>query len=150
MEVTIAENVFALTHFAPFFSCAMSVTLLPARLVGVTVPLAVTLLPSLMAPLVRPLSLSVTLGGAGGATVTMKLAALVALPPGVVTAIGPLLAPADSWAAWEPVRRSIRIALLSDSLLMSFKRLGDGQRRRALQPLLNAANSLDACRFPSP
>ena len=93
-----AEKLLALTHLVPFFSCAVSVTLLPARLVGVTLPFAVTLLPSLMAPLLRPVSLSVSLGETtdGG---TVKLAALVPVPAGVVTAIVPVLAPTGTVAA---------------------------------------------------
>ena len=69
------------THLRPFL-CTLSLTLLPERLVGVTLPFAVTRLPSFRAPLLRPLSLSVTVGATGGA-VTVKLLALAALPPGV-------------------------------------------------------------------
>lgn len=54
-----------------------------------------------------------------------------------------LITSVESWAAWEPVRLKIRSALLSDARRMSFKRLGDGQRKRALAPILDAANSLE-------
>ena len=77
----------ALAHLLPFFCCTVSVTLLPTRLVGVAVPVIVTLLPKVMAPLVRPLMVSVSCGVT--VLVTVKLVALVALAPGVVTASGP-------------------------------------------------------------
>lgn len=53
-----------------------------------------------------------------------------------------LLTSLESWAAWEPIRLKIRREHFSDSRRISFKRLGDRQRRRALRPLLEAANSL--------
>ncbi len=58
-----------------------------------------------------------------------------------------LITSLESWANWEPVRLRIRKEHLSDSRRMSFKRLKDGQRRRALSPLLQAANSLDGLCF---
>lgn len=54
-----------------------------------------------------------------------------------------LLTSLESWANWEPERLRIRKQFLSDSRRMSFKRLTEGQRRRALPHLLKAANSLD-------
>ena len=54
-----------------------------------------------------------------------------------------LLTSLEPWANWEPARLGIRKQFLSDSRRMSFKRLTDGQRRRALPHLLTAANSLD-------
>jgi len=54
-----------------------------------------------------------------------------------------LLTSLESWAQWEPKRLEMRHNYLADSRRMAFKRLGDGQRRRALRPLLVAANSLD-------
>jgi hypothetical protein len=103
---TVAAPVFALTHRVPLFFCTVSVTLLPARLAGVTVPIAVTLLPSLMAPLLRPLSLSVIVGAA----VTVKLVALVAVPPAVVTAIVPLLAPVGTVAVICVSESTVKVA----------------------------------------
>jgi hypothetical protein len=72
----LAKAFFGWTQVAPILSCTVSVTLLPATLRGVT------------APAVRPLSLRVTVG-VSGAVVTVKPAALSALPPGVLTLIGP-------------------------------------------------------------
>jgi hypothetical protein len=54
-----------------------------------------------------------------------------------------LLSTLESWSAWEPKRLEIRRKHLANSRRISFKRLGDGQRRRALHPLLEAANSLN-------
>ena len=54
-----------------------------------------------------------------------------------------LMTTLDSWAQWEPKRLAVRREHFADSRRMSFKRLGDGQRRRALPALLEAANSLD-------
>ncbi|MGB6066716.1 MAG: hypothetical protein WBG50_18075 [Desulfomonilaceae bacterium] len=54
-----------------------------------------------------------------------------------------LLTSLESWASWEPIRLRIRKQFFSDSRRMSFKRLSDGQRRRALPHLLKAANSLE-------
>jgi hypothetical protein len=70
-----AEKALALTHLAPFFSCALSATLPPARLAGVTTPLAVTLLPSLIEPLLRPVSLSVSVGAGVGVGVGVGVGA---------------------------------------------------------------------------
>ena len=58
-----------------------------------------------------------------------------------------LLTSLDSWARWEPARARIRSVHLAQSRRMSFKRLGDGQRKRALLPLLSAANLLDGLSF---
>jgi hypothetical protein len=58
-----------------------------------------------------------------------------------------LLTSLDSWALWEPERISVRREHLTDSRRMSFKRLGDGQRRRALIPLLKAADRLEGLSF---
>ena len=58
-----------------------------------------------------------------------------------------LLTSLDSWASWEPTRIRIREEFLSDSRRMSFKRLADKQRRRALLPLLEAANALEGLSF---
>ena len=53
----------------------------------------------------------------------------------------------ESWSEWEQQRLQVRQEHLSDSRRMSFKRLGDAQRRRALGPLLDAANSLHGLSF---
>jgi len=53
----------------------------------------------------------------------------------------------DSLSKWEPKRLSIRRNFFSDKRRMSFKRLGDNQRRRALEPLLEAANSINGLSF---
>lgn len=53
----------------------------------------------------------------------------------------------ESWSKWETQRLQVRRENLSDSRRMSFKRLADIQRRRALAPLLDAANSLDGLSF---
>ncbi len=58
-----------------------------------------------------------------------------------------LMTTLESWFEWEPERLKVRREYLSDSRRMSFKRLGDIQRRRALLPLLYAANSLDGLSF---
>ncbi|MGA2404910.1 MAG: hypothetical protein ABSG91_24935 [Syntrophobacteraceae bacterium] len=58
-----------------------------------------------------------------------------------------LITSLESWANWEPIRLHVRNEYLSDLRRMSFKRLTDGQRRRALLPLLQAANSLDGLSF---
>jgi hypothetical protein len=58
-----------------------------------------------------------------------------------------LLTSLESWEEWEPKRLQVRNAHLSDSRRMSFKRLTNGQRRRALTPLLKAANDLDGLSF---
>jgi hypothetical protein len=54
-----------------------------------------------------------------------------------------LLTSIESWAQWEPERIKIRERHLTQSRRMSFKKLNDGQRRRALLPFLNAANGLN-------
>ncbi len=54
-----------------------------------------------------------------------------------------LMTSLESWARWEPERLRVRNAHLSDLRRMSFKRLTDGQRRRALRPFLEAANDLE-------
>ena len=58
-----------------------------------------------------------------------------------------ILTTMDSWKYWEPQRQKIRDEFFTDSRRMSFKRLNDGQRRRALNPLLEAANNLDGLSF---
>ncbi len=58
-----------------------------------------------------------------------------------------LLTSLEAWAGWDPLRLKIRQTFLSDSRRMSFKRLGDGQRRKALIPLLEAANGLEGLSF---
>ncbi len=58
-----------------------------------------------------------------------------------------LLTSLESWARWEPQRIRVREAHLSDLRRMSFKNLSDGQRRRALRPLLEAANDLEGLSF---
>lgn len=54
-----------------------------------------------------------------------------------------LLTSLESWANWDSLRLQIRNKFLSNSRRMSFKKLADGQRRRALPYLLEAANSLN-------
>lgn len=58
-----------------------------------------------------------------------------------------ILTSMKSWDAWEQTRLQIRQDHFSDSRRMSFKKLGDGQRRRALMPILTAANSLEGIVF---
>ena len=58
-----------------------------------------------------------------------------------------LLTSIESWANWEPNRLNVRRQHFSDSRRMSFKRLNDKQRSRALLPILTAANSLDGLIF---
>jgi len=58
-----------------------------------------------------------------------------------------ILTSMESWAAWEQTRLQVRQEHFSDSRRMSFKRLGDGQRQRALLPILTAANSLTGLVF---
>ena len=55
-------------------------------------------LPSVSTPFVRPLNLSVSLG----LNRTMKSAALVAVPPAVVTVIRPVVAPGGTRAVSRP------------------------------------------------
>ena len=73
----------------------MKVALVPLKVTAVApvkfVPLIVTLVPT--APLV-----GVKLVIVGALAVTLNTLALVAVPPGVVTAIGPLVAPAGTVA----------------------------------------------------
>ncbi len=58
-----------------------------------------------------------------------------------------LLTSLESLAKWEPKRLHVRLTHLSDSRRISFKRLADGQRRRALRPFLKAANDLSGLSF---
>lgn len=58
-----------------------------------------------------------------------------------------LLTSLESWAGWEPNRLEVRREHLANLRRMSFKRLGDAQRRRALTPLLEAANNLEGLSF---
>ncbi len=58
-----------------------------------------------------------------------------------------LLTSLESWAGWEPKRMEVRLKHITDSRRMSFKRLGDKQRKQALLPLLEAANSLEGLSF---
>lgn len=58
-----------------------------------------------------------------------------------------LITSTDAWRAWESERLSIRKLFLADSRRMSFKGLGDTQRRQALEPLLEAANRLEGLSF---
>lgn len=51
------------------------------------------------------------------------------------------------WREWEQKRLQVRQECFSDSRRMSFKRLGDTQRKNALLPLLDAANSLHGLSF---
>jgi hypothetical protein len=67
----------------------VSVTLLPARLVGVTRPAAVTLLPSFTAPLLRPLSLSVSAGVIVGGGVGVGLGVGLGVGVGVGVGLAP-------------------------------------------------------------
>ena len=54
-----------------------------------------------------------------------------------------LITSLESWAKWEPERIQVRQDFLSDSRRMSFKRLTDKRRQRALCPLLDAASELE-------
>lgn len=58
-----------------------------------------------------------------------------------------LLTSADAWLAWESKRLEVRKWCFSDLRRMSFKRLGDKQRKRALGPLLEAADCLEGLSF---
>ena len=58
-----------------------------------------------------------------------------------------LMTSLESWSEWEPRRLQVRREYFSDSRRMSFKRLGDTQRRRAVVPLLCAANHLCGLSF---
>ncbi|MCX5637151.1 MAG: hypothetical protein NTX52_05595 [Planctomycetota bacterium] len=58
-----------------------------------------------------------------------------------------LMTSLESWANWEPIRLCVRQIYLRDSRRMSYKRLSDGQRRKALIPLLEAANTLRGLSF---
>jgi hypothetical protein len=53
----------------------------------------------------------------------------------------------EFWAKWEPMRLQIRKEIFSDSRRISFKSLGDNQKKRALIPILEAANSLEGLSF---
>ena len=124
------------THVVRRFFCTVSLTLLPARLVGVTLPFAVTRLPSLIAPFVRPVSLSVTVG-VNTSAVTVKLVALVPVPAAVVTAMGPLLAPAGTVAVSREAEATLKLAAavpLKATLVAPLKPLpvtGHGRAHRA-------------------
>src|SRR2546422_202810 len=69
------------------------------------VPLSVTLVPT--GPLV-----GVKLVIVGGLAVTVKLLALVAVPPGVVTLSGPVVAPLGTVAAIEVEEVTVKLALV--------------------------------------
>lgn len=58
-----------------------------------------------------------------------------------------LLVSLDAWQGWELQRIAIREAFFSDSRRMSFKRLNDIQRQKALVPLLRAADMLEGLSF---
>ena len=58
-----------------------------------------------------------------------------------------LLTSAEAWLTWETKRLEVRKRCFSDSRRMSFKRLGDKQRKRALGPLLEAADCLEGLSF---
>lgn len=117
MAPIVRAVVLTLIHFVPRFFLTVILTVLPARLVGVTLPFAVTRLPSLIAPFVRPLNLSETVGvNTGGAPTTVKLEALVAVPPGVVTAIVPLLAPAGTVAVICVAEAMLKVALVAKAI----------------------------------
>ena len=58
-----------------------------------------------------------------------------------------LLVSLDAWQGWELQRIAIREAFFSDSRRMSFKRLNDSQRQKALVPLLRAADTLEGLSF---
>jgi hypothetical protein len=58
-----------------------------------------------------------------------------------------ILTSMEAWGAWERTRLQVRKEHFSDSRRMSFKKLGDGQRQRALLPILTAANSLEGLVF---
>lgn len=59
--------------------------------------------------------------------------------------IGVLIADASSTAAWQKSRVAIREKFLGDGRRMSFKALNDSQRRAALVPFLEAADTLRGC-----
>src|SRR6266446_2846969 len=67
-------------------------------------PLIVTLVPT--GPLV-----GVKLETVGGLVVTVKLPALLAVPPGVVTLMGPLVAPAGTVAVMVVAEPTVKLAL---------------------------------------
>lgn len=56
---------------------------------------------------------------------------------------GFLVADADNSLAYPQSRRAVRERYLSDGRRMSYKRLGDGVRQKALLPFLHAADTLD-------
>ncbi|MCG9966751.1 hypothetical protein L9W92_01595 [Pelotomaculum terephthalicicum JT] len=58
-----------------------------------------------------------------------------------------LITSLENWSEWEYARLIIRQKIFSDSRRMSFKNLGDNQRRKALIPFLEAANSLNGLSF---
>lgn len=54
-----------------------------------------------------------------------------------------LIAGLDSiQASWEPQRRNVRLQFANDGRRLSYKRLGDRQRARMLQPFLAVANGI--------
>lgn len=54
-----------------------------------------------------------------------------------------LIIPSTKFTDWEEKRIQVRSTYLQNSRRMSFKRLGDRQRRAALMPFLDAAGTLD-------
>src|SRR5437773_292193 len=77
-----------------------STALAPLKLV----PLMVTLVPTGPLPGVGRVT--------GGGLITVKLAALLAVPPGVVTLIGPLVAPAGTVAVIAVAELTVKLALV--------------------------------------
>ena len=53
----------------------------------------------------------------------------------------------ESWSRWEQERLSIRKRVFTDGRRISFKNLGDVQRKKALVPILQAANNLNGLSF---
>ena len=70
-------------HLPELFFCTVILTLLPARLAGLTLPFAVTLLPSFTTPLLRPLSASDALGVTSGVGVGVGVGVVVGVGVGV-------------------------------------------------------------------
>ena len=58
-----------------------------------------------------------------------------------------LITTIEEWSKWESTRLKVRKDLFSDSRRMSFKNLGDSQRKKALIPFLTAANSIEGLSF---
>jgi len=90
---------------------SVKVVLLPLKVTALVsvkpLPLIVTLVPA--GPL---LGLNEEIVGGGGGVVTVKLVALVAVPVGVVTAIGPVVAPVGTFALSELSEMSVKVALV--------------------------------------